>query len=280
MLRNLLSFLFIFLFTAIYAQVGVGTAAPDASAQLDVVTTNKGILIPRLDIVDLNTAAPVAAADIDVSLLAYNTNAASGKGFYYWDGTKWAPISNNETLTELALNSTVGTLTYTDEDGNDTVIDLSDLETLTKITSDINAGTITYTDEIGKETAYAENLVVAGTGTIGGAAITSDARLKTNIVKINNALEKVKQLRAVEYDKKDRLSSKEYDRHEIGFIAQEVEKVLPQVVSKGNNAYAEEVYSLDYNSLIPILTKAIQELETQNTELKERLAKIEAKLDL
>lgn len=60
-----------FCFSAIgIAQVGVGTATPDASAQLEVVATDKGILIPRLNIIDLNTAAPVAVADIDESLLA------------------------------------------------------------------------------------------------------------------------------------------------------------------------------------------------------------------
>lgn len=50
-----------------FAQVGVGTATPDASAQLDVKSGDKGILIPRLDIADLNTAAPVAAGNIKES---------------------------------------------------------------------------------------------------------------------------------------------------------------------------------------------------------------------
>ena len=67
-------------YTAVsFAQVGIGTEDPDASAQLDVVATDKGILIPRLNITDLKTADPVSAADIAVSLLVYNTNIDSGR---------------------------------------------------------------------------------------------------------------------------------------------------------------------------------------------------------
>lgn len=74
-------------YTAVsFAQVGIGTEDPDASAQLDVVATDKGILIPRLNITDLKTADPVSAADIAVSLLVYNTNIDSGPGYYFWDG--------------------------------------------------------------------------------------------------------------------------------------------------------------------------------------------------
>ena len=80
-------------YTAVsFAQVGIGTEDPDTSAQLDVVATDKGILIPRLNIKDLKTADPVSAADIAVSLLVYNTNIDSGPGYYFWDGEKWSPL--------------------------------------------------------------------------------------------------------------------------------------------------------------------------------------------
>ncbi|MCT4582660.1 MAG: tail fiber domain-containing protein [Flavobacteriales bacterium] len=78
-----------------YSQnVGVNTsgAAPDNSSMLDVVATDKGVLIPRVNIVDLNTAAPVTAPV--TSLLVYNTNAASGVGYYFWDGAKWTKLED------------------------------------------------------------------------------------------------------------------------------------------------------------------------------------------
>lgn len=63
---------------------------PDQSAILDVQSTDKGVLIPRVDIADLNTAAPVVAPE--TSLLVFNTNATTGEGYFYWDGLRWVSI--------------------------------------------------------------------------------------------------------------------------------------------------------------------------------------------
>ena len=76
---------------AVYSQVGIGTTTPDASAMLEIDAPDKGVLIPRVAIANLNTAAPVTAP-IE-SLLVYNTTLATGLGFHYWDGAKWTPIS-------------------------------------------------------------------------------------------------------------------------------------------------------------------------------------------
>ncbi|MEZ4843769.1 MAG: tail fiber domain-containing protein [Bacteroidia bacterium] len=119
-------------------------------------------------------------------------------------------------------------------------------------------------------TAYADKIVI-NSGTVGGAAITSDRRLKTNIVANPYGLETVMQLRPVEYDKKAKLASNEYDRHEMGFIAQEIKEIIPQIVDSATNAYNEQILAVDYNSLIPVLTKAIQELKAENDALKEEL---------
>jgi len=76
---------------ATYSQVGIGTTTPDSSSMLEVDATDKGVLVPRVAIADLNTAAPVIAP-IE-SLLVYNTTVATGVGFHYWDGAKWTPLS-------------------------------------------------------------------------------------------------------------------------------------------------------------------------------------------
>jgi len=76
---------------ATYSQVGIGTTTPDSSSMLEVDATDKGVLVPRVAIADLNTAAPVTAP-IE-SLLVYNTTIATGVGFHYWDGAKWTPLS-------------------------------------------------------------------------------------------------------------------------------------------------------------------------------------------
>lgn len=81
---------------SVYAQnVGIGIAAPDASAKLHIVDANRGLLIPKVSIGNVNAAAPVTAPA--VGLLVFNTNATitggNGTGFYYWDGTQWTMLA-------------------------------------------------------------------------------------------------------------------------------------------------------------------------------------------
>ena len=83
-------FLIVFPFL-LHAQVGINTTTPDASSMLDISATDKGLLVPRVSIPNLNAAAPVTSPA--VSLLVYNTNATTGVGFHYWNGTQWVPFS-------------------------------------------------------------------------------------------------------------------------------------------------------------------------------------------
>lgn len=76
-----------------YAQTGIGTTTPEASAKLDVSATNKGFLPPRVTLTSGtdNTTIPSPAT----GLLVYNTgnNAGLIAGYYYWNGTSWATIA-------------------------------------------------------------------------------------------------------------------------------------------------------------------------------------------
>lgn len=84
-------FLLLLLFPfSVSAQVGIGTTTPNSSSILDVTATDKGLLIPRISIPNLNAAAPVTSPA--TSLMVYNTNTTTGIGYYYWDGTKWTPF--------------------------------------------------------------------------------------------------------------------------------------------------------------------------------------------
>ncbi|HRS54674.1 MAG TPA: hypothetical protein P5250_08200 [Bacteroidales bacterium] len=77
--------------------VGIGTSAPDASAKLDIKSTDKGILIPRVSLISVTDVTTVTSPAI--SLLVYNTNDAiingNGVGFYYWNGSTWVKIDSN-----------------------------------------------------------------------------------------------------------------------------------------------------------------------------------------
>ena len=92
----------------------------------------------------------------------------------------------------------------------------------------------------------------------------SDEHLKENIVSLTSGLEKVKQLQGVTFDWK---ASGESD---IGFIAQDVEEVIPELVTGGKE---EGDLGLNYPKLTVFLTEAIKEQQTQIEELKAELAK-------
>lgn len=97
-----------------------------------------------------------------------------------------------------------------------------------------------------------------GGSPVGGAKLAlygtlrmmSDERTKTNIVRMTNALQKVEVLNGYYYDWKTGGAARE-----TGFLAQEVESVLPEAVSQN----AEGTKFLNYNGVIPLLTEAIKE---------------------
>ncbi|SDH53551.1 hypothetical protein [Myroides phaeus] len=93
-----------------HAQVGIGTKKPATSAMLDIHSGERGILIPRVALRDLNVLAPVISnpGEDVASLLVYNTNPAldkntptSSQGFYYWTGTKWTKVIDRSELERI-----------------------------------------------------------------------------------------------------------------------------------------------------------------------------------
>ena len=110
-------------------------------------------------------------------------------------------------------------------------------------------------------------LHVNGTAYASGAAgALSDRRHKTNISDLSfDALKVVNELRPVSFEWKEPQDSG-MEGSQLGFIAQEVEEIIPEAVLTEDNE--EETKGLKYNALIPVLTKAIQELEIQNVTLK------------
>lgn len=111
--------IFFVLFKTVTAQnVGINSsgAVPDNSAMLDVVSTDKGILIPRVNITDLNTAAPTTAPAN--SLLVFNTNITSGEGYYFWDGTKWVKLLDSNSNSDQDWHEVGGTSAPNDINDN------------------------------------------------------------------------------------------------------------------------------------------------------------------
>ena len=88
----------------------------------------------------------------------------------------------------------------------------------------------------------------------------SDERLKDNIETLEDGLDKVEQLRGVTYTRDD--------REEIGVIAQEVEKILPEIVLTANDEMGTK--SVDYSRITAVLIEAVKELSARVKELENK----------
>jgi hypothetical protein len=103
------------------------------------------------------------------------------------------------------------------------------------------------------------------TGQLNATAFNSlsDASMKTNVTPINYGLDEVLQARPVDFDWIDG-SGKSF-----GFIAQELQKLIPDAV----NTNEDGISSVNYSILTAVLFKAVQELSTEVQVLKEQISK-------
>jgi len=116
----------------------------------------------------------------------------------------------------------------------------------------------------------ARTLQIDGSLTIVTMATPSDIRYKKDIHPLKSSLEKVLELRGVTYEwDKDKVHGAGFkEGRQIGLIAQEVEKVLPELVHTDSNGYK----TLSYDKLGPVLIEAMKE---QQKEIEEKEAQIE-----
>jgi hypothetical protein len=99
------------------------------------------------------------------------------------------------------------------------------------------------------------------------AFYSSDERLKENIQPIQNALTKVEAISGNTYDWKEGFEEiHSHTGHDLGVIAQEIEKVLPEVVINRENGYK----AVDYEKIVPLLIEAIKELSAKVKELENK----------
>jgi len=103
--------------------------------------------------------------------------------------------------------------------------------------------------------------ISAASGTAVAFNTTSDERLKKNIVDASPQLNVIKDIKVREFD------WKQNNHHEVGMIAQELHKVIPNVVTVGDDEH-EMNWGVDYGKLTPYLIKAVQELSATVDELK------------
>ena len=96
------------------------------------------------------------------------------------------------------------------------------------------------------------------------AFASSDKRLKDNITPISDAINKLNQIGGYEFDWN---SNSSHSGHDVGVIAQEIEKVLPEVVAERKDGYK----AVRYEKIVALLIEAIKDQQLQIEELKSKL---------
>jgi Chaperone of endosialidase len=122
---------------------------------------------------------------------------------------------------------------------------------------------------IGATPTSAYKLKVAGAITATSFPVSSDARFKKNINQLEKPLDKILRLNGLTYEfKNDEFKNRGFSEGlNIGFLAQEVQNVLPALVKIDNDGY----YSINYDGIIPVLVEAIKEQQIQINELKKNI---------
>lgn len=176
------------------------------------------------------------------------------------------PLTTDLQLGELAINTYDGKLYTKKDNGTASIVEIG---------AGGGGGSISISDDTTTNATYYLGMATATSGTLSALTISStkltfnpstgnlvaggtvtansDEKLKTNVKTLENALDKVLNLRGVEFDRVDT------GEHQIGVIAQEVEKVVPDVVYPKGPAPDYETKSVAYANLVGLLIEAIKE---------------------
>ncbi len=150
--------------------------------------------------------------------------------------------------------------------------------------TDAYAGYIQYshsTDQFNIGTAKVTRLIVKSNGNLEAtgdviAYSSSDIRLKENIQLITNPLEKLSRINGVTFNwKKEHLSVHGHTHDDVGVIAQEIQKILPEAVRKNDTGY----YAVRYEKLIPLLIEAIKEQQSQIKEQQNEINELKKRFN-
>jgi len=239
-----------------------GSGKVVADADLRISSGNSLEIISDGSSNSVNLVAPSGmSANFDLTLPS--TDGANGT-VLATDG------SGNLSFLDVAVeinNQTADTATYYPTMSTSTTGGITDLSvSSSKLSFQPSSGTLTTTDISATSGTFSNNLTVSNDLTVtndfsaGTITETSSIALKTDITPIENALDSIAALAGVSYTRRAT------GRRESGLIAEEVEKILPEIVSRTG-----EYKSISYSRLTAYLTEAVKSLRQEVEELKRNI---------
>ena len=255
--------------------VGIGTTGPVTKFAID---TSSGSTTANIATIN----APAAYTGNWIDLQSNGTSAFQISQIFNVD--HYEPILYNPDATPanaaIRLGNSTGyfrIIPFTD----DTTYVQSSLSNLTfsglnaaqGATSTFNYAESKFTGAIQSDDLLggATNLTTDASGNI--IRDPSDENLKTEIHTVENALEKILGLRGVSYEWKDK--NRFGSQTELGFIAQEVEPILPEVVRKGG-----DYWSLNTRNILAVVVEAMKEMWGKITQNEDRINELEARIQM
>ncbi|MEC7714290.1 MAG: tail fiber domain-containing protein, partial [Candidatus Thermoplasmatota archaeon] len=183
-------------------------------------------------------------------------------------------IGDNSTDPTVAtLTGTANQITVTNGGGSITLSTPQSIDT----GADVTFGTVRVDDATAASSKTTGALIVDGGVGVGldihaggdvVAYASSDVKLKDNIEVIEDSLDKISEIRGVKFDWNEESPDWAQERgHDVGVIAQEVQKVLPEIVTERTNGYL----GVDYKRIIPLLIESIKELKQEVEDLKKKV---------
>ena len=153
-MRNLFAALIVLFTQSINAQVKIGNNPNtiNSNSLLELESTNKGFLPPRVALTSLDAVAPLTGT-VPAGMMVYSSGGTVADGFYFWDGTKWGTLSHTQMVAKTANATLLKTETFVLASGDITL-------TLPAVTAADNGLTITI-KHIG---AHTDQVTIATSG--------------------------------------------------------------------------------------------------------------------
>tara|TARA_B100000524_G_C23642475_1_gene367207 strand:- start:78 stop:1814 length:1737 start_codon:yes stop_codon:yes gene_type:complete len=250
--------------------VGIGTENP--STYLNIYSNSANSQNESLLIQSDNS-------DGYASIVLSNTSSNNGRFYIVPTGSGWAAGQDKLLFGNGSTSSNNAKMTL-DSNGNLNVVNsietvnatmntiqTTNLNSTNITTSDINVEDISVSGNIAVGVANpSEKIEVDGNVKATQFYSNSDIRLKYDIKSIDNGLDKVCKLSGKKY------KMKMNDNEEIGFIAQEIEQIVPELVKEDNSD--EKYKSISYGNVTALLVEAIKELRQEVKDLKNEIQKL------